>query len=204
MSAAACVDAPLSPLSRPLTSAEPRLIGLCGFARSGKDSVGQILEDDCGFRPVSFAQALKNIAAEMNPMLCYSGTFTSLARMFAVYEDWDAVKENCPSSREFLQNLGVACRDQIGKDVWVNALARRISESPGSRFVVTDCRFFNEVDWIRSQGGEVWRVTRPNTGPVNGHISESELPETGPLYDRIIHNDGSLQDLRKKVLTSGN
>lgn len=188
-----------------------RLIGLCGYARSGKDSVGQILADEQGFRQESFAQALKNVAAEINPRLqepytgLIPGATLPLSRFFLRYGDWDAVKEQVPAAREFLQNLGVACRDQIGKDVWVTALANRLASAGyPPRVVVTDCRFFNETSWIKGQGGELWRVTRPGNGPANGHISESELPESGPLYDRIITNDGSLADLRKKVLNSGN
>lgn len=184
-----------------------QLIGLAGFARSGKNEVGNILEADYGFRQESFAQALKNVAAEINPVLRTgrNGGANSLGALFSVYGDWDAVKEQVPAAREFLQNLGVACRDQIGKDVWVNALENRLASAGyPPRVVVTDCRFFNETSWIKEQGGELWRVVRPGTGPVNAHISESELPETGPLYDRIILNDGSLADLRKKVLNSGN
>lgn len=182
-----------------------RLIGLCGYARSGKNTVGDILEAEQGFRQESFAQALKNVAAEINPVLRDGhGSYRTLAACFAG-GDWDTVKEQVPAAREFLQNLGVACRDQIGKDVWVNALENRLASAGNPpRVVVTDCRFFNETSWIKAQGGELWRVVRPGTGPVNGHISESELPETGPLYDRIILNDGSLADLRAKVLNSGN
>lgn len=182
-----------------------RLIGLCGYARSGKNTVGDILEAEQGFRQESFAQALKNVAAEINPVLRDGhGSYRTLAACFAG-GDWDAVKEQVPAAREFLQNLGVACRDQIGKDVWVTALANRLASAGyPPRVVVTDCRFFNETSWVKEQGGELWRVVRPGTGPVNGHISESELPETGPLYDRIITNDGSLADLRAKVLNSGN
>lgn len=185
--------------------ASPRIIGLCGYARSGKNTVGDILEAEQGFRQESFAQALKNVAAEINPILLHKGVYVTLANLFALYGDWDTVKEQCPAAREFLQVLGVACRDQIGKDVWVTALANRLTSAGNPpRVVVTDCRFFNETSWIKEQGGELWRITRPGTGPVNGHISESELPESGPLYDRIILNDGSLADLRAKVLNSGN
>lgn len=177
-----------------------RLIALCGYARSGKNATGQILEDDYGFRQVSFAQALKNITASLNPLLQSAGPGTvPLAAMFRHYGDWDAVKENVPASREFLQNLGVACREQIGEDVWVDALLNRIDTAP-ARYVITDCRFPNEVQAVRDRDGEVWRIERPGTGPINEHISESALPLDPDFYDRYIVNDGTLADLRRKVL----
>lgn len=178
------------------------IIGLSGYARSGKNAVGQILEDDCGFRQESFAQALKNVAAEINPVLrMMNGDTRNLAELFFMHGDWDAVKDNVPAVREFLQRLGVACRDQIGPDVWVDALARRIRTHPSARCVITDVRFPNEAEFITNQGGEVWRIQRPGTLPVNGHTSEVALDEWS--FDRIIVNDGTLADLRRKVLESG-
>lgn len=184
-----------------------RLIGLSGYARSGKNAVGQILEDELGFRQESFAQALKNVAAEINPLLpepyrgLIPGATLPLSKHFLRYGDWDAVKENVPAAREFLQRLGVACRDQIGPDVWVDALARRLRTHPSARYVITDVRFPNEANFITAQGGQVWRIERPGTGPVNDHSSETALDSY--RCDRIIINDGTLADLRRKVLDGG-
>lgn len=178
-----------------------RLIGLSGYARSGKNAVGQILEDDYGFRQESFAQALKNVAAEINPLLDTGrGASDHLAALFFMHGDWDAVKDNVPAVRDFLQRLGVACRDQIGPDVWVDALARRLRTHPSARCVITDVRFPNEANFVTEMGGQVWRIERPGTGPVNGHTSETALD--GWSFDRIIMNDGSLADLRRKVMPS--
>ena len=175
------------------------IIGLSGYARSGKNTVGQILEDDYGFRQESFAQALKNVAAEINPVLNDTfGGYRTLAALFLAHRDWDAVKDAVPAAREFLQRLGVACRDQIGPDVWVDALARRLSVHPSARYVITDVRFPNEAEFITNRGGQVWRIERSGTRPVNEHTSETALDEW--CFDRIIVNDGSLADLRRAVL----
>ncbi len=174
------------------------IIGLSGYARSGKNAVGRILEDDYGYRQESFTQALKNVAAEINPRLSTGrGGTSTLAALFSVYEDWDTVKDKVPAAREFLQRLGVACRDQIGPDVWVDALARRLSVHPSARYVITDVRFPNEAEFITNRGGQVWRIERPGTQPVNSHTSETALDDWA--FDRTIVNDGSLADLRRSV-----
>lgn len=174
------------------------IIGLSGYARSGKNATGQILEDDYGFRQESFAQALKNVAAEINPLLrTERGPAFPLASLFAAYEDWDTVKDAVPAAREFLQRLGVACRDQIGPDVWVDALSRRLNSHPSARYVITDVRFPNEAEFITRLGGQVWRIERPGTGPANGHTSETALDSHD--FDRVIVNDGSLADLRRTI-----
>lgn len=181
---------------------ETRLIGLSGYARSGKNTVGQILEDGYGFRQESFAQALKNVAAEINPVLKDGyGGYRTLAALFLAHRDWDAVKDAVPAAREFLQRLGVACRDQIGPDVWVDALARRLRIHPSARYVITDVRFPNEANFIIAQGGQVWRIERPGYGPVNDHSSETALDLYG--FDRTIVNDGSLVNLRRQILNIG-
>lgn len=190
------------PVSKGVPVKETRLIGLSGYARSGKNTVGQILEDGYGFRQESFAQALKNVAAEINPTISTGGGGASpLATMFSIYEDWDAVKDAVPAAREFLQRLGVACRGQIGPNVWVDALARRLRTHPSARYVITDVRFPNEANFITDMGGQVWRIERPGYGPVNDHSSETALDLYG--FDRTIVNDGSLTELRRKILNIG-
>ena len=47
---------------------------------------------------------------------------------------------------------------------------------------------------LKLTGGEMWRVVRPGTGPVNGHVSETALDTY--TYDNIIDNAGTVDDLR--------
>lgn len=68
---------------------------------------------------------------------------------------------------------------------------------------VPDVRFQNEVDVIRAAGGHVIRITRPGAGlqgTAGQHSSETEQ-ETIPkeLFSYHLSNDGTLEDLEKKV-----
>ena len=159
----------------------PRIIGLSGYARSGKDSVGAVLAPH-GYTPVSFASALKAIATEIG---------------------WGGSKATggaCPccgvlGGRRLLQVLGTeGCRAHLGEDVWVRALERQLR--PGSRYVVTDCRFAEEATAVRRWGGEVWRIVRPGTSS-DGHASEEGVDAIEP--DRVVDNAGTLGDLRVRV-----
>lgn len=181
-------------------TAHPLLIGLSGYARSGKDTVGQILQDDHGLRTASFAATLKRITAQVNPYVTESGLH--LADLLALYPEqgWEGVKQ-IPEVRRFLQALGVACRDHIHPDVWVDALFHHLDPFFTPGYVITDVRFPNEADAIRKRGGEVWRITRPNTPPANDHPSETALDDY-PHFSRRIRNDGTLHDLRRNVLDS--
>lgn len=174
-----------------------RLIGLSGFARSGKDTLGQTLASTYGFQPVAFADRLKDMAASIDPLVHTSRLGSASIPLHSVLRgsDWEQAKTH-PGVREFLQALGVAARQHISETVWIDALFRSL-DTERYRYVITDVRFPNEADAVRERGGQVWRVERPGTGPANDHQSETALNDYP--FDRIILNDGTLQDLRAKV-----
>lgn len=73
-----------------------------------------------------------------------------------------------------------------------------VEEDDYDDFVISDVRYDNESYKIRKGcGGEVWMVVRPDVGPANETEADS-IPRV--KYDRLIYNDGSLEDLRVKVM----
>lgn len=174
------------------------IIGLSGYATSGKDTVGQILVEDHGFTRVAFADKLKALALKMNPLLVVEGpdgfhTFERLAMIVELYEGIDNAKLEVTAVREYLQKLGENVRNELGHDVWVEAALR--GDLP-ERVVVTDCRYVNEASLIAVTGYNV-RVERPGVGPANGHVSEHALDNFD--FDYTCHNDGTIDDLRVEV-----
>ena len=162
------------------------ILGVTGFARSGKDTFGQFLHT-VGYQRVGFADQLKAMALDVDPLIGYESHLKAL-----VYLDgWERAKDEHLEVRRFLQKLGVACREQFGEDAWVRSLARTLD--PAHNYVVTDVRFENEAHWVRQQGGFVVRINRPGFGPVNDHESEKPIPDE--QVDWQVQNDGSLMDL---------
>lgn len=161
------------------------LIGLAGPAQSGKDTAGSMMGEIAGFERIAFADPLKAVTLECQPDI----------RHAVKGAGWEAVKREHPFARVFLQHLGVAVRDHVAPDAWVEAAMRKAT--PGGRYCFTDVRFPNEVEAIRARGGYVVKVERPGVGPVNGHVSESALD--GFEFDAILRNTGTLDDLRSRV-----
>lgn len=68
--------------------------------------------------------------------------------------------------------------------------------------VMTDARFINEVEAVKKVGGRVFRVKRPGFDkPRFNHPSETEqmsIPDD--RLQGVIENDGTLEDLERKVL----
>lgn len=170
-----------------------RLIGLSGYARTGKDTVGKILVEQYGYTHGSFAAKLKELAEEINPIIDPMGGYTLGEVLWA--SGWEWVKDNRPESRRFLQALGTGVREVIGADTWVRLALRSLPD--GSRAVFSDVRFPNEAGAIKKAGGAVWRIERDGYGPVNGHVSETALDDFE--FDWYLYNNSDLGALGRNI-----
>jgi len=169
------------------------IIGLSGYARSGKDTVAKFLVDEYGFERIAFADPIRNILYAMNPLL--GGD--RLAPMVDEY-GWDIAKSN-PEVRGLLQSLGYAARNHLDKDIWIVTALQKMLEA-GKHYVVTDVRFLNEADVLKNElDAQLWRVERPDVVAVNDHISEWEL--NGYNFDRVLNNDGNVEELKFMIKT---
>lgn len=169
------------------------IIGLSGYAQSGKDTVAKILVEEYGFTRIAFADKIKELLYEMNPRIN-----DRQLQQWVDMQGWDRIK-TMSEVRMLLQNLGVGARKIMGELVWVKLAIMRLDSD--KNYVVTDVRFTNEADWIKEvYGGHIWRVERPGVKPVNDHVSESELNAWN--FDELIYNAGSLEDLAEIVRLS--
>lgn len=165
------------------------LMGLVGFAGSGKGSVADILATDHNFTKMAFADPLKDAAAVIFdwPRHLLEGD-TEASRTFRERPDkfWSEHFKKEFTPRMALQQLGTeACRNVFHQDIWVLNLEKRIRDK--KNVVVTDVRFPNEIDCIKKLGGTIIRIKR---GPEPEWYSTAEKENnTHPdsiwmLYDR--------------------
>ena len=173
------------------------LIGLCGAAGAGKNTVAELLTDSSGgpFVQIAFADPLYE---------CVS-TITGLP--VDRLKDRDVKEAVIPwlgkSPRQLLQTLGTEWgRGTVHPEIWIRiAMERAGQHHTFSGVVVTDVRFDNEAQAIVDAGGEVWRVARPGwrclADDAATHPSEAGVSDH--LIARIIDNSGSLDDLRLQL-----
>lgn len=179
-----------------------KLIGLSGYAQSGKDTTANILIDEFGFTRVAFADALREALYSLNPIVRHvskmSGGWDIRVQDFVDEIGWDRAKVQEPEIRALLQRLGTEVgRNLLGDNIWVKLAMAKVQEIPGP-VVITDMRFPNEYDAVAAYLGERWRIERPGTEPVNAHPSETALD--GYPFDEYIKNEGSLDDLYDQVV----
>jgi hypothetical protein len=96
------------------------------------------------------------------------------------------------SPREVYQKFGTeAVRGVISDSFWVDI-------APTENVIIADVRFENEIHHIKNNGGQVLLIKRENSGiKVPEHSSEQTFEES--LFDEVFHNDGTLEDLKRKV-----
>lgn len=165
----------------------PIIIGLSGWARSGKDTAGHALARHHGLHRVAFGDKIKAIALSL---------LDPIHVEFIEQVGWDKAKQERVLIREALQRLGTEVRYHLGKDAWVTPVIEACLAQGDS--VITDVRFPNEVGAIQAAGGTVWRVHRPGWGPANEHPSESALDRHE--FDVVIPNEGTVHEFHDLVL----
>ena len=148
-----------------------RLIAICGFEGSGKDTVATLLSHH-GFVAVAFADTLKQAVASIfgwDYELLKGCSVESRQWREKVDPYWEnelGIKGLTP--RKVLQYIGTdVMRQHFHKDIWLLSLKKKMIQLLiNHHVVVTDCRFPNEVDLIKELGGRVILINRPLTTPA--------------------------------------
>lgn len=228
------------------------MVGILGFAQTGKDTISDLLAE-AGFIRVAFADPLKRITRTLfdftyeqmwgtlqqkeapderyprehtwseriehntrRMCLCCGRVAILDRRGFMPEEDFGQCYLNGRYALKIIGTEGARhCYDSIWSDQTIRAARAILDGWSYSRehgvmglsltapqgVIFTDCRFENEVKSIRDAGGKVYRLRRPGYDePRFDHASEVEQTRI-PDYalDGTIHNDGTLEDLKRKV-----
>jgi hypothetical protein len=155
------------------------LIGLAGYAGSGKTSVAEAIARINKYPIASFAAALK---AKIDPLFPPKTP--------------KAVKR--PTYVEY----GRAMRS-IDPQHWIKELASTFLLSEPSA-IIDDVRYANEVAWIKSRGGVVFLIHREGVGPANEEETASftEMCETYPNQRDVpvIENNSTIEAAAQAIL----
>jgi hypothetical protein len=146
------------------------LLGISAKRRGGKTTLADILADEYGWKHYSLARELKALAMEH-----FGLTPEQTDGPFKEFIDLRFNK----TPREILIAMGGFYRS-IDKDYWVKRVKKAILATPQAqtqKAVISDVRFINEADWIKSHSGYVIRLERAVelTGEPLNDPSEMEL-----------------------------
>lgn len=175
------------------------LVLLHAPARSGKSTVAHYLVDK-GFVLIKIAEPLKAMFRTL--MLSAGCDAYDVERM--IEGDLKEVPHDVlqgKTPRYAMQTLGKEwSRDGLGPDIWLEIAIRRIQHEMwrGKPVVVDDIRYTNELEALQRHFSTTsLYILRPGLEPVNDHVAEAGI--NPKLFDRILVNEGSISDLRRKV-----
>lgn len=183
------------------------IIGLSGYAKSGKDTVAEMIQEihPDKWEVKKFSGKLKVIASILTGIPAHQFEDQEFKSSMLGEEWWKNYGDfyHQTTVRDFLQILGTdAIRNGLHTNAWVNALMadykpRKMDQYSPSNWIITDCRFPNEAEAIKDRGGMIVRVNRPGIAPVNAHPSETALDNWD--FDYRIANDSDLISLKQSV-----
>lgn len=159
-------------------------IGLMGV---GKTTCANLFVDRHGYRRLAFADAIKNDVTEMLNLALERGYEEVPYDEVRIFKDGsshisrDTLEEFKSSTfRTLLQWYGTDFwRQFMGQpDYWLHRLEATIDAHDGP-VVVDDCRFPNEVEFLKNRNFRIVRILRTtqNNGELSRHLSETALDD---------------------------
>lgn len=174
------------------------LIGITGKKFNGKSTLAMILCNH-GFIEKSFADPLKKACRELfllsDEQLYGSEKETPDDRWFGI------------TPRKLLQFVGTdLLRNQMDllipelkQDIFIHNFELWYNANMNIKVVISDIRFQNELDIIKSLGGIVIKVERNLDYETDNHISEKGIDELKGI-DYVISNNSSIEELEKSII----
>ena len=167
------------------------IIGLSGYAQSGKDATANLLCLNYDYERRAFADPIRTGIYRLNPWVSANNRVAELVDEYG----WDTAKHN-PEVRRLMQVFGTEVgRKMFGDNFWIKTALKDLVGT--ERIVISDVRYPNEADAIKALGGTMWRINRHNHPAVNGHASEHAMDNY--MFNHVIYNDGTLDDLSDEV-----
>jgi hypothetical protein len=195
------------------------ILGISGKARSGKDTVAQTIyehyKDTYNIKIFPFAKALKDevngldqfaecikhgIPYDFNPPMDDPMSPTKHGKQRELLQFWGGYKRAADPFYWVHKNATAILAASMFPE------ASHLSDGAPNALValIPDMRYTNEAQWVKSQGGDVVRVTRIGyqglVGSAGAHVSETQLDNYGKWDYEISNGEGELEQLKADAL----
>lgn len=181
-----------------MTRRVPNIIAICGYKRSGKDTLANIISEKYGHKHIKIASKLKEIVQTL-----FSFTYDQIEN--------DAKEQVDPrwgiTPRQVMQFVGTEMfqyklqeiMPDVKRSFWIRGLVASLS--PTDKVVISDLRFKHEYEELKKLGVYVIKVTRPDLISLQDtHPSETEFNDIPVDLDVV--NEGI--EFMKKYLVDQN
>lgn len=166
------------------------IIGMVGKARSGKNTVADMIQERIGndhIKQYAFANPIKDA---VNQLFEWGDAHSDGDLKEVVDPDWGF------SPRHAYQTFGTEWgRTHLSDNIWLKIAEKQCSYNENT--IITDVRFLNEAKWVSEQGGILIKVSRDGEYNVKPHASEKEIDLISVDYE--IKNNAGLKELEYSV-----
>jgi hypothetical protein len=169
------------------------IFGITGKKRVGKDTFGDYLTSEYGYVRFAFAGCIKRC---INDIFLLDGKEEKKDK---IDERWNI------SPRKLYQEFGTNIfRNNIEKfypnlqlshNIWIERFIKFVELNKNKNIIVTDVRFQDEADIIKSYGGIIIKVIRDTKLEKDTHISEN----VNVKYNILIKNNSSIKEYKKNI-----
>ena len=153
-----------------------KVIGISGLARSGKDTLFKFLSDklkenNISSKRLAFADELKEECDD----------FLKANIGISAFTEKNSEKEII---RPFLVCYGTKIRRRLNENCWIDRVSEKIEKESGTKYVfITDVRYENEINWVKSQGGKTIHIERHgNVAPNQEELDNDPILKKSSDY----------------------
>lgn len=203
-----------------------KVIGLTGFAKSGKSTAAEILKS-LGGEEVAFAKHLKDVCAAVFGIprdhfdnQAFKEVPFDCSRIICTYDVekilnyFEVSARYIPEAilahsgvemttpRHVAQYVGTEILRAIDENIHINMAFKMASSSSAPFFICSDMRFDNELNAIQENEGLSIGISRKKATPAdleNLHGSEKEIPTLISQCDVKVENEGTIEDLQNTI-----
>ncbi len=139
----------------------PDIVGISGFAQTGKDTLfilaHEILDKkDVKITRAAFADGVKQ---DLHQLLVKKAGISAFT--------------NDPEEKKLIRPLlveyGTGLMRRLDPEYWIRRMERSIElgKTVGAKVFITDLRYPNELEWLKSKGGKLIHITKTGSEPAN-------------------------------------
>lgn len=195
-------------------------IAICGKANTGKNTISKLLVKDIYLKQqgvpgnytgdwranyLAFADPIKEMILIAYPELPRKFLYGSSKFRTEVIPG--AFKNGIPLTvRQCLIDIGNDFGRANKPDIWLrnfdnrfNKLLVKKSSAPAPIVIVTDVRFRNEFDHLKSLGFYQIRLLRNSHTKINDVSETNQDGIADEEFNAVVHNNGTLKDLKNEV-----
>lgn len=178
------------------------IIGLHGKAECGKDTAAEVLCSQFGFYRIAFADSIRDVITVL---------FQTTPYELLTTEGKNKPLDHWPqfTGRVLMQLIGQGLRDVVDPDIWIKVAFQKMHrariDSGQQKFVISDMRYPNELDFFKRNYGENFKtiqIIRPGKDGKIGIVGHSSEAHTLKC-DTVVSNVGTIEEFQAKIAEIG-